>query len=100
MERCHECGEPGRLIGGVCAWRAGCEHRQMVTEARMADLDRFLGPTVGLSVPPTSCDLHVDALLEVVFRHMAEATREAHERGLLPPDAEFQVPEITFDDEG
>lgn len=71
----------------------------MVSAARMAELDRFLGPAVPIAVPPTSGDLHVDALIELVLRHIAAATSEARQRGLLPPDAEFHVPEISFDDD-
>lgn len=45
--RCHECDARTRLTpSGVCVWRAGCEHRQLVAEARIAELDRFLDPPV------------------------------------------------------
>lgn len=40
MKHCPICGEARRL--GICRWRAGCEHRALVAEARAADLEREL----------------------------------------------------------
>lgn len=43
MKRCPICGEARRLgPDGICRWRAGCEHRALVAEARAADLEREL----------------------------------------------------------
>lgn len=41
MGRCRECGvEDGKLTAsGVCAWRAGCDHRLMQAEASAALFD-------------------------------------------------------------
>lgn len=40
--RCRDCGDVKQLTGGVCSWRAGCEHRQHVHEATMHTLNAQL----------------------------------------------------------
>lgn len=53
MDRCRECGAGAPLNAqGVCVWRAGCEHRQMVSEAIQVRIDAALtsGTTVQVIV--------------------------------------------------
>lgn len=67
VERCRECGDVKPLdVDGVCRWRAGCEHRQLVHETTMARLDAALARLDQPNVSP-------------LLAQMAEWQRQAYE---------------------
>lgn len=89
--RCQLCGDTRQLDSdGVCAWRFGCEHRQMVEAARMADLDRFLAgrPEAPGTIEPLGTEIP-DALIDMAHAAMVRLTEEARTAGLLGADEEF-----------
>lgn len=86
--RCRECGDTKPLNrSGVCSWRHGCEHRQMVHEARMGQLTAALALNDAPSHTNCGCTMAPDPewlvwLQDRVATVMDELVAEAREHGL------------------